>query len=197
MTLCLYLRTREWLYRPILDLQSCAQTGHWKFAMVAGIEAAKWWRSLADCARWRRSSSTADDADCVSVRQRSLSRAVATSSVDGMPHHFKPASLCPWNVGRDGPAVALQKEVALVYGDPPCDTFTCMENNASQRESVWLLSLCKLGLSHLWLALHGFVVGWLKARKGRSHDSFTEHHFLLCFDARNKLCTHGYMWIIL
>ena len=64
---------------------------HWKFAFVAGIEAAQWRRSPADCAWWRRSSSSADDADCVSVRQRCLSRAVATSSVGGMPHHFKPA----------------------------------------------------------------------------------------------------------
>ena len=45
-----YLWVREWLCRPILDLQSRAQSGHWKFAFVAGIQAAKWWRSLADCA---------------------------------------------------------------------------------------------------------------------------------------------------
>ena len=60
-----YLWVREWFCRPILDLQSCAQSGQWKFAFVAGIEAAKWRRSLADCAWWRRSSSSADDADCV------------------------------------------------------------------------------------------------------------------------------------
>ena len=53
-----YLWVREWLCRPILDLQSRAQSGHWKFAFVAGIEAAKWRRSLADCAWWRRSSSS-------------------------------------------------------------------------------------------------------------------------------------------
>ena len=52
---------------PILDLQSRAQTRHWKFAFVAGIEAANWRRSLADYAWWRRSFSSADDADCVSV----------------------------------------------------------------------------------------------------------------------------------
>ena len=69
----------------ILDLQSRAQTGHWKFAVDAWTEAAKWRRSLADYAWWRRSSSSAD---CISVRQRCLSRAVATSSVGGMPHHF-------------------------------------------------------------------------------------------------------------
>ena len=86
-----YLWVREWLCRPILDLQSRAQSGHWKFAFVAGIQAAKWRRSLADCAWWQRSSSSADDADCVSVRQRCLSRAVATSSVGGMSHHCKPA----------------------------------------------------------------------------------------------------------
>ena len=86
-----YLWVREWLCRPILDLQSRAQSGHWKFAFIAGIQAAKWRRSLADCAWWRRSSSSADDADCVSVRQRCLSRAVATSSVGGMSHHCKPA----------------------------------------------------------------------------------------------------------
>ena len=86
-----YLWVREWLCRPILDLQSRVQSGHWKFAFVAGIQAAKWRRSLADCAWWRRSSSSADDADCVSVRQHSLFRAVATSSVGGMPHHCKPA----------------------------------------------------------------------------------------------------------
>ena len=45
-----YLWVREWLCRPILDLQSRAQSGHWKFAFVAGIQAAKWRRSLADCA---------------------------------------------------------------------------------------------------------------------------------------------------
>ena len=45
-----YLCVREWLCRPILDLQSRAQSGHWKFAFVAGIQAAKWRRSLADCA---------------------------------------------------------------------------------------------------------------------------------------------------
>ena len=50
MTLCLYLWVWEWLCRPILDLQSRAQSGHWKFAAVAGIEAAKWRCSLADCA---------------------------------------------------------------------------------------------------------------------------------------------------
>ena len=57
-----YLWVREWLCRPILDLQSRAQSGHWNFAFVAGIEAAKWRRSLADCLvttlflqrRWRR-----------------------------------------------------------------------------------------------------------------------------------------------
>ena len=86
-----YLWVREWLCRPILDLQSRAQSGHWKFAFVAEIEAAKWRRSLADCAWWRRSSSSVDDVDCVSVRQRCLSSAVATSSVGGMPHHCKPA----------------------------------------------------------------------------------------------------------
>ena len=63
----------------------------WKLAFAAGIEAAKWRCSLADCAWWRRSSSSADDADCVSVRQPCLSRAVATSSAGWMPHHFKPA----------------------------------------------------------------------------------------------------------
>ena len=62
-----------------------------KFAFVAGTQAAKWRRSLADCVWWRRSSSNADDADCVSVRQRCLSRAVATSEVGGIPHHRKPA----------------------------------------------------------------------------------------------------------
>ena len=82
------LWVREWLCRPILDLQSRAQSGHWKFAFVAGIQAAKWRRSLADCAWWRRSSSSADDADCESVRQHCLSRAVATSSVGGMSHHW-------------------------------------------------------------------------------------------------------------
>ena len=76
-----YLWVREWLCRPILDLQSRAQSGHWKFAVVSGIEAAKWRRSLADCGWWRRSSSSADDAHCLRVRQRCLSRAVATSSV--------------------------------------------------------------------------------------------------------------------
>ena len=45
-----YLWVREWLCRPILDLQSRAHSGHWKFAFVAGIQAAKWRRSLADCA---------------------------------------------------------------------------------------------------------------------------------------------------
>ena len=45
-----YLWVREWLCRPILDLQSRAQSGHWNFAFVAGTEAAKWRRSLADCA---------------------------------------------------------------------------------------------------------------------------------------------------
>ena len=45
-----YLWVWERLCRSILDLQSRAQTGHWKFAFVAGIEAAKWRRSLADCA---------------------------------------------------------------------------------------------------------------------------------------------------
>ena len=45
-----YLWVREWLCRPILDLQSRTQSGHWKFAFVAGIQAAKWQRSLADCA---------------------------------------------------------------------------------------------------------------------------------------------------
>ena len=61
-----YLWVREWLY-PILDLHIRAQSGHWKLAFVAGIEAAKWRRSQADCAWWRRSSSklSADDADCV------------------------------------------------------------------------------------------------------------------------------------
>ena len=58
-----YLWVREWLCKPILDLQSRAQSGHWKFAFVAGIEAAKWRRSPSDCAWWRRSSSSADDAD--------------------------------------------------------------------------------------------------------------------------------------
>ena len=86
-----YLWVREWLCRPILDLQSHAQSGHWKFAFVAGIEAAKWRRSLADCAWWRRSASSANDADCLSVCQRCLSRAVATSLVGGMPHCCKPA----------------------------------------------------------------------------------------------------------
>ena len=86
-----YLWVREWLCRLILDLQSCAQSGHWKFPFVTEIEAAKWRRSLADCAWWRHSSSWADDADCISVRQRCLSKAVATSSVGGMPHHCKPA----------------------------------------------------------------------------------------------------------
>ena len=86
-----YMWVREWLCRPVLELQSRAQSGHWKFAFVAGIQAAKWRRSLADCAWWRRSSSSADDADCESVRQRCLSRAVATSSVVGMSHHCKPA----------------------------------------------------------------------------------------------------------
>ena len=80
--------SRMTLSVPILDLQSRAQTGHWKFAFVTGIEAAKWRRSLADCAWWRRSSSSADDAGCVSVCHRCLSRAVATSSIGGMPHHF-------------------------------------------------------------------------------------------------------------
>ena len=42
-----YLWVREWLCRPILDLQSRAQSEHWKFAFVAGIQAAKWRRSLA------------------------------------------------------------------------------------------------------------------------------------------------------
>ena len=64
-----YLWVREWLCRPILDLQSRAQSGHWKFAFVTGIEAAKWRRSLANCAWWRRSSSRADDADCVRTCQ--------------------------------------------------------------------------------------------------------------------------------
>ena len=86
-----YLWIREWLCRPILDLQSREQAGHWKFAFVAGIQAATWRRSLADCAWWRRSFSSADDADCVSVRHCCLSRAVATGSVGGIPHHFKPA----------------------------------------------------------------------------------------------------------
>ena len=57
-----YLWVREWLCRPIQDLQSRAQSGHWKVAFVAGIEAAKWRRSLADCTWWRCSSSSADDA---------------------------------------------------------------------------------------------------------------------------------------
>ena len=39
-----YLWVREWLCRPILDLQSRVQSGHWKFAFVAGIQAAKWRR---------------------------------------------------------------------------------------------------------------------------------------------------------
>ena len=30
-----YLWVREWLCRPILDLQSRVQSGHWKFAFVA------------------------------------------------------------------------------------------------------------------------------------------------------------------
>ena len=72
-----------------MDLQSRAQTGHWKFAVVAAIEAAKWRCSVADCAWWRRTPSSADDADCVSARQRCLSRAVATSSVGGMSKQTK------------------------------------------------------------------------------------------------------------
>ena len=47
--LCLYLWIQEWLWRPILDLQNRAQTGHWKL-VVAGTEAAKWRCSLADIA---------------------------------------------------------------------------------------------------------------------------------------------------
>ena len=83
--LCLYLWIREQLCRSILDLQSHAQAGHWEFAVVAGIEAAKWRRSLAHYVWWRRSSSCEDDATCVSVRQRCLSWAVTTSSVGGKP----------------------------------------------------------------------------------------------------------------
>ena len=58
--------------------------------VVAGIEAAKWRRSLADCAWWRRHSSSEDDANRVSVRQCCLCRAVAINWICGMLHYFRP-----------------------------------------------------------------------------------------------------------
>ena len=46
-----YLCVREWLCRPILDLQSRAQSGHWKLSFVTGYRLPSGgilWRTVLD-----------------------------------------------------------------------------------------------------------------------------------------------------
>ena len=92
----------------------------WYNCVFWGLSGGVLWRT-AWC---RHSSSSADDANCVSVRQRCLSWAIATSSVGGMLHHFKPTFTVSLKLCWDGPvscdpALALQTEVALECSDPP------------------------------------------------------------------------------